>query len=119
MAKLTGMPGRLGTMPQRMPVAAKVADPFYHSREWLALRSRRRRDADYAAAAARGKPGERIVLDHVIERKDGGADLDPANTEWLTHSEHQAKSAKAKAARAVRRRMTGGGRQKSGTLTAG
>lgn len=92
----------------------KVADPFYLSREWIALRERRRADADYVAAVARAKPGERIVLDHVKERKDGGADLDPANTEWLTHSEHQAKTAKAKAARAMRRRGRGGGSKSGG-----
>lgn len=81
----------------------KAAEPFYHSREWLALISTRKRDRDYAAAKARAKPGERLILDHVTERKDGGADLDRANTQWLTHSEHQAKTAKARAARAIGR----------------
>lgn len=108
MVRLTAMPGRLGGGGQRLAAMPKVADPFYLSREWIALREARRRDPDYAAAAGRGKPGERLVLDHVTERKDGGAALDAANTQWLTHSEHQAKTAKAKAARA-RRRMTWGG----------
>jgi hypothetical protein len=63
-------------------------------------------DRDYFEALSRAKSGERLILDHVRERKDGGADLDPANTEWLTFSEHQAKTAKAKARRA---RGQGGG----------
>jgi len=113
MTRLTAMPSRLGAIGQRLPAMPKVADPFYLSRPWIELRERRRRDPDYAAAVARAKPGERMVLDHKQERKDGGADLDPANTEWLTHSEHQAKTARAKAARA-RRRVARGGGQKSG-----
>ena len=100
--RLTAMPGRFGGLPSRLAAMPKVADPFYLSRAWIALRERRMRDADYAEAMARAKPGERLVLDHVTERKDGGAELDPANTQWLTHSEHQAKTAKVKAARAAR-----------------
>jgi 5-methylcytosine-specific restriction enzyme A len=107
--RLTAMPGRLGAGSQRLATMPKVADPFYLSREWIALREARRHDPDYAAAMARAKPGERLVLDHVAEIKDGGARLDPKNTQWLTHSEHQAKTAKAKAARARRRVTRGGG----------
>lgn len=109
MVRLTAMPGRLSASGARLATLPKVADPFYLSREWIALRIRRQRDPDYAQAVARGKPSERIVLDHVIERKDGGAGLDAANTQWLTHSEHQAKSARAKAARARRKYGPRGG----------
>ena len=52
--------------------------------------------ADWCAAKARAKPGERLVLDHIVERRDGGAGLDPANTQWLTYSEHQAKTEQSK-----------------------
>ena len=103
MARLTAMPPRLAGLPPRIAPAPKVADPFYQSKDWGKLVGQRRRDPDYAAAKARAKPGERLILDHVRERKDGGADLDPANTQWLTHSEHQAKTARARAARAARR----------------
>ena len=115
MTRLTAMPGRLGPFGQRVPAMPKVADPFYLSREWIVLREQRRADPDYAAAAARAKPGERLVLDHIRELKDGGVALDAANTQWLTHSEHQAKTAKAKAARS-RWRLTRGGGSKSGGL---
>ena len=100
MARLRAMPGRLGTMPARVRAAPKAAEPFYQSRAWRALVERRKGDPDYRAAKARAKPGERLILDHVRERKDGGADLDPANTEWLTMSEHQAKTAAARRRRA-------------------
>lgn len=99
--------GRLKTAPSRLAFAAptikagpKSAEPFYRSRPWLALVAGRKLDSDYFAALKRAKPGERLILDHKVERRDGGADLDPANTEWLTFSEHQAKTAKARARRA-------------------
>lgn len=87
------MAGRVAAMP-------KVADPFYQSAGWRRLVEARRLDADYFAARKRLKSGERLILDHVIEIKDGGAALDPANTQWLTFGEHQAKTAAARAKRA-------------------
>lgn len=115
MARLTAMPGRFGPAARSsLPAPVKRADPFYQSREWIALREARMRDPDYAAAKARAKPGERLVLDHRQELKDGGAALDPKNTAWLTHSEHQAKTAAAKAARAGRGARRGGGRKSGG-----
>ena len=103
MTRLVRLPQRVAMVPSRVALAPKVADPFYHSREWQALIAARKRDPDWKAAKARAKPGEWLVLDHIIERKDGGADLDPANTQWLTHSEHQAKTARARKARATER----------------
>lgn len=103
MVRLTRAPSRIASAPPRIARAPKVADPFYQSAEWIALRVKRMRDTDYHAAKARAKEGERLILDHVIERRDGGAALDPKNTQWLTHSEHQAKTAQAKGARVSRR----------------
>lgn len=90
-------------MPSRLVAPAKAAHPFYQSREWIELRERRKDDPDYAAARGRAKPGERLILDHVVEIRDGGARLDPANTQWLTFTEHQAKTEAAKRARVGRR----------------
>jgi len=98
----------LGAMAPRLGAMPKVADQFYKSPEWLALRRSRMKDPDYAAAKARAKDGERLMLDHVREIRDGGAKLDPKNTQWLTHSEHQAKTARAKVARS-RGQTWGGG----------
>jgi 5-methylcytosine-specific restriction enzyme A len=86
-------PNRIAPAPLRTKAAPKMAAAFYQSAEWKALKAMRRRDPDYAMARKRCKPGEWLVLDHVIEIKDGGAPLDPANTQWLTNSEHQAKTA--------------------------
>ncbi|WP_407026450.1 HNH endonuclease [Agrobacterium rosae] len=43
----------------------------------------------------------RIIGDHIHERKDGGADLDPSNIELLCRPCHNTKTAKARAARAA------------------
>jgi 5-methylcytosine-specific restriction enzyme A len=102
MGRLKCMPARLGSAPSRLRPPPKLTDRFYSSPEWAALKARRKLDPDYFEAKRRRKyPGERLILDHRIERKDGGLALDPANTQWLTMSEHQAKTAKAKAERAT------------------
>lgn len=109
MARLTRLPQRLAALPPRVVVPPKRAEKFYQSPGWLALVARRKRDPDYRAAKERARPGERLILDHVVERRDGGAELDPANTQWLTFSEHQAKTARSRAARAALPAPRGGG----------
>lgn len=106
MARLSAPPSRLVSQPSKLRQPPKSAEPFYLSVEWRRLVAARKLDPDYFDARRRAKPGERLILDHVRERKDGGSDLDPANTEWLTMSEHQVKTAKARARRA---RGQGGG----------
>lgn len=101
MGKLTNMGSRLSGMPSRIQCMPKIVEDFYTSPEWRALVASRKRDPDYKAACKRARGGERVILDHVVERKDGGADLDPANTKWLTNSEHQAKTAEARRRRAL------------------
>jgi 5-methylcytosine-specific restriction protein A len=103
MGRLKGLPARLSRPLPRLAPPAKTADPFYLSSEWRALKARRRLDPDYYEAQRRLKPGEWLVLDHIVERRDGGAELDPANTQWLTSSEHNAKTAQERAKRAQRR----------------
>lgn len=100
MGRLKAMPSRLGSLPGKVRALPKQVEPFYQSAAWKRLVEDRKLDADYFAAKARARKGERLILDHKRERKDGGADLDPANTAWLTFSEHQAKTARARAARA-------------------
>jgi len=98
MSRLKSLPSRLSRPKPRLSAAPKTADPFYLSAEWRAHRERRKLDPDYYAALRRAKPGEKIILDHIHERKDGGGDF--GETEWLTLSEHNAKTAKARAKRA-------------------
>jgi hypothetical protein len=100
MGRLRSLPSRLSAPAPRLTAPAKTADPFYLSSEWAALKARRRLDPDYYAARRRAKPGERLILDHIVERRDGGAELDPNNTQWLTWGEHNAKTAQARARRA-------------------
>lgn len=111
MGRLKAMPPRVGALPPRVAAMPKVADRFYQSAEWMALRERRKLDLDYIQAQARAKRdgSRRLILDHVIEIKDGGAPLDPANTAWLTFREHQVKTARARG-----RRASGGTQQRGG-----
>ena len=94
------MPARLSAAQPKLKSAPKAVEPFYRSAGWRRLVEDRKLDNDWFAAKARAKPGERLILDHRIERKDGGSDLDPANPEWLTFGEHQRKTAMARARRA-------------------
>lgn len=101
MVRLMRAPGRLGAAPPRIAAAPKIALPFYQTPEWKALRSMRMKDPDYAAAKRRARGG-RVILDHIKELRDGGAALDPKNTQWLTFAEHQAKTEAEKRRRAGR-----------------
>lgn len=101
MGRLSAVKPRLGAAPSRLRPPPKVAEKFYLSAAWQQLKARRKLDSDYfAALQRRSYPKERLILDHVRERKDGGDDLDPRNTEWLTASEHNAKTARSRAKRA-------------------
>lgn len=95
MGRLKSMPARLGALPSRVKAMPKVADRFYHSAEWA--EARRRQPNKWCAVCGSTK---RLILDHKVERKDGGADLDPANLEWLCQPCHNTKTAEAKAKRA-------------------
>lgn len=100
MVRLAPARGRVAPARARVAAAPKRALGFYRSAEWLALVARRKGDADYRAALDRAGPGERLILDHVVELKDGGAALDPGNTQWLTFGEHQVKTARERRRRA-------------------
>jgi 5-methylcytosine-specific restriction protein A len=95
------MSSRLSAPAPKLSSAPKSADPFYRSAQWRGLVEDRKLDSDYFAARKRAKRGERMILDHKVELKDGGAALDPGNTEWLTFGEHQAKTARKRAERAA------------------
>lgn len=110
MGRLRAMPTRLSGLPSKVRAMPKRAEPFYTSPEWRALVALRKQDPDYREALRRAREdgSKRCILDHVVERKDGGDDLDPSNTQWLTMREHQAKTARERARRA------GGAGQKFG-----
>lgn len=82
----------------------KVAEGFYLSAEWRAYRkahrdeTRRREGGVWCSVCG---SGERLILDHVEERKDGGADFPPyEGARWYCGGCHNAKTARARAARA-------------------
>lgn len=95
MGKLKAMPPRVAGMAPRVRAMPKVADRFYQSPEWA--EARRLQPNKWCAICGSTK---RLILDHKVERKDGGADLDPSNLEWLCQSHHNTKTAEVKARRA-------------------
>lgn len=111
MAYLARVPQRISQAPRKLAAMPKRAGWPYKTAEWRALVKARKLDPDYAAAKARAGKGERLILDHVHEIRDGGAAFDPANTQWLTFGEHQRKTAKVKGERA-----RGGGSMSAGSL---
>lgn len=90
--------------PVKLAPRPKVAEGFYSTPEWKALRAQliRQRGAacegtEHSPAASR--TGHRLFADHVIELRDGGAPLDPTNVQLLCGACHTRKTAAARAAR--------------------
>lgn len=84
-----------------------MSDPFYQTRAWKQLRADTlKRDGRVCA-----EPGcttdmsikGRAIVDHIIPRSLGGADLDPGNTQVLCSTHHKAKSLREAAARLTRK----------------
>lgn len=83
------------------PPAPKQADPFYSSPEWTALRARLIRERGPVCETC-GNEGARLVVDHVVELKDGGAALDPTNLRLCCWSCHGRKTSAERAKRTAR-----------------
>ncbi|WP_299133542.1 HNH endonuclease signature motif containing protein [uncultured Amaricoccus sp.] len=99
-----GMPPRYRTLPPRYAApppralpAPKLADGFYRSPEWRGLAAAVKRER--GARCQRCGSGHRVIADHVIELRDGGAPLDASNLELLCQACHNAKTATARARR--------------------
>ncbi len=89
----------MGLKVARLPLApiraapVKVADPFYASpayRAWRKFVIERAGGACQAPGC--GKREGRMFADHIVERRDGGSDLDPANGQCLCSHHHQLKT---------------------------
>lgn len=99
--KLSSLPPLIGSLDMRVArPAPKVAEAFYRSTDWRKLVS--------SIIKARGRRCEacgfadaRLIGDHIVERKDGGAELDPSNVQLLCLPCHNKKTAKEKAKRMV------------------
>lgn len=114
------MPPRLGRPRPRIAAPPRKAESFYLSAPWRAYRKAHRawtvaREGGLWCAVCGAKGGKRgLILDHKIERRDGGEDFPPfAEAQWLCSGCHNAKTARAKAAR-VARHMRGGGQKSKG-----
>jgi 5-methylcytosine-specific restriction endonuclease McrA len=98
MPRLRALPAAIPSLgPQLLP-PPKLADRFYASPEWRALVARLKRER--GPFCQRCGSSHRVIGDHVIELKDGGAPLDPSNVELLCQAHHNAKTAAARARRA-------------------
>ena len=82
----------------------KVADRFYTSPAWVALRDRVRCEADgRCQAPGCGRAERRMLVDHIVELKDGGTPLDRTNVWLLCASHHSLKTVAERAKRTARR----------------
>lgn len=98
MAKLKAMPPRVAGLGPRLAALPKMAESFYLSPEWKALLARiKRQRGNWCERCGSNK---RVIGDHIVERKDGGADLDESNVELLCAACHNRKTAQARARRA-------------------
>lgn len=107
MAKLRTIGHKLrpSSRPALVTVREKKAEPFYLSPEWKALmrhliKVRGRRCEDGEHDRTKPREGVRLYGDHVIEIKDGGAKLDPANVMLRCATCHGRKTALERAKRA-------------------
>lgn len=94
--KLKQLKPAIAHLPPRIAVAGKYVNPFYQGREWRTLVQGLKRQRGWCVVCG---STHRLVADHIIEIKDGGAPLDPANIQFLCLAHHNAKTAAAKAAR--------------------
>jgi 5-methylcytosine-specific restriction protein A len=82
----------------------KMAEGFYQSVEWTKLRALlirqrgHRCEACWATHDGLGRP-VRLIADHMTERRDGGADLDPCNIRLMCMKCHNKKTAREAARR--------------------
>ena len=105
MPRLTTLAPRLGTLDTRTArPAQKVADPELLTPEHKAWRHEVLKRAGWKCQApgciAHGRRGGvRLYVDHIVERRDGGAVLDPANGQALCAKHHSEKTAQARTVR--------------------
>jgi 5-methylcytosine-specific restriction protein A len=85
----------------------KVVDPYYLTEEHRAWREQVVRNAGYRCQwvengrrCTKAAPLHRMFADHVKERRDGGAALDPANGQCLCGRHHSIKTAMLRGRRA-------------------
>lgn len=103
-AKLRSLAPRIRSLELRTALPPeKTADTIYRSPEWRALVERliveRARICQDVQCPTPGRWQGRLIADHVVEIKDGGAPLDPRNVLLRCSTCHARKTAREAAAR--------------------
>jgi len=98
MGRLKAAPLGPAMIGARLKLPPKIAESFYNSKEWRQLvASIKRRRGNWCHRCG---STHRVIGDHIIERRDGGAELDESNVELLCQRCHQRKTADARRKRA-------------------
>ncbi len=97
MARVKCLPGRLGIAKTRVssPVV-KLTDPHYGTqahKRWAAQVIQRAGGRCQWPGCGKAQPKHRMFADHIVERQDGGAELDLANGQALCSRHHSLKTA--------------------------
>src|SRR5262245_11032856 len=90
--------GQTDTRRVRLSGQQGSKDPFYKSAAWGSLVRHLTKTRGKRCEGC-GRAHVRLYADHIVERVDGGADLDPGNVQLLCGSCHGKKTAKARAER--------------------
>ena len=100
-AKLSFVAPRLSTLDTRTAQPPpKVADPELLTPEHRRWRAEViRRAGGMCQGKGCGRTGVRLFADHIVERQDGGARLDPANGQAMCQSCHGKKTVRERAKR--------------------
>jgi hypothetical protein len=101
MGRLKALPPRVASVRARIAVPAKVADPFYEAGEWRsfirAIKLQRGYVCEVVTCRKDCSDNHRgLIGDHIVERKDGGADFDPSNVMLMCTACHNRKTARAR-----------------------
>lgn len=86
--RLTKLGPRLSAGQPRLSSPPKITEDFYRTPAWISL-VRRLTAVRGRRCQACGKTRDdddkpvRLIADHIVERRDGGAELDPANIQLL------------------------------------
>lgn len=90
---LKAAPGWGTALPPMIADKGKRADPLYLSREWRALmRTIKAARGAWCSVCGAGGKGVRIIGDHIVEVKDGGAELDADNVQLMCLPCHNRKT---------------------------
>jgi 5-methylcytosine-specific restriction enzyme A len=83
----------LKSLPPAIGRGPKLADPFYLSSAWRALIADIKRQRGNRCQHPGCNTGHMVIIgDHIIARRDGGADLDPLNIRLLCLPHHNSRT---------------------------